>query len=94
MQANTKRLRTPCCIFQEPDLCERVVRDWLTEDVDAIVIDDEDENRYWLVRQNGTVIAPTPGEAKALEMAKAFNISTEILTKEEYRAKFGRELVW
>ncbi len=41
MQANTKNLRTPCCIFQEPDLCERVVRDWLTEDVDAIVIDDE-----------------------------------------------------
>ena len=40
MQANTKNLRTPCCIFQEPDLCERVVRDWLTEDVDAIVIDD------------------------------------------------------
>lgn len=40
MQANTKTLRTPCCIFQEPDLCERVVRDWLTEDVDAIVIDD------------------------------------------------------
>ncbi|MBQ6136697.1 MAG: Rne/Rng family ribonuclease, partial [Kiritimatiellae bacterium] len=41
MQANTKNLRTPCCIFHEPDLCERVVRDWLTEDVDAIVIDDE-----------------------------------------------------
>ncbi len=41
MQVNTKRLRTPCCIFQEPDLCERVVRDWLTEDVDAIIIDDE-----------------------------------------------------
>ena len=41
MQANTKNLRTPCCIFHEPDLCERVVRDWLTEDVDSIVIDDE-----------------------------------------------------
>ena len=41
MQANIKTLRTPCCIFQEPDLCERVVRDWLTEDVDAISIDDE-----------------------------------------------------
>jgi len=41
MQANIRNLRTPCCIFQEPDLCERVVRDWLTEDVDAIVIDDE-----------------------------------------------------
>ncbi len=41
MQANVKNLRTPCCIFQEPDLCERVVRDWLTEEVDAIIIDDE-----------------------------------------------------
>ena len=41
MQSNIKTLRTPCCIFQEPDLCERVVRDWLTEDVDAIAIDDE-----------------------------------------------------
>ena len=40
MQGNVKNLRTPCCIFQEPDLCERVIRDWLTEDVDAIVIDD------------------------------------------------------
>ena len=40
MQANVKNLRTPCCIFQEPDLCERVIRDWLTEDVDSIVIDD------------------------------------------------------
>ena len=42
MQGNIKHLRTPCCIFQEPDLCERVVRDWLTEDVDGIVIDDEE----------------------------------------------------
>ena len=41
MQSNTRNLRTPCCIFQEPDLCERVVRDWLTEDVDAIIIDDD-----------------------------------------------------
>ena len=41
MQANIKTRRTPCCIFQEPDLCERVIRDWLTEDVDSIVIDDE-----------------------------------------------------
>ena len=40
MQGNVKNLRTPCCIFQEPDLCERVIRDWLTEDVDSIVIDD------------------------------------------------------
>ena len=41
MQGNVKNLRTPCCIFQEPDLCERVIRDWLTEDIDSIIIDDE-----------------------------------------------------
>ncbi len=41
MQQNIRNMRTPCCVFHEPDLCERVVRDWLTEDVDAIVIDDE-----------------------------------------------------
>lgn len=41
MQANIESKRTPCCIFQEPDLCERIVRDWLSEDVDAIVIDDQ-----------------------------------------------------
>lgn len=41
MQRNIQNLHTPCCIFQEPDLCERVVRDWLTEEVDTIVIDDE-----------------------------------------------------
>lgn len=40
IQGNVKNLRTPCCVFQEPDLCERVIRDWLTEDVDAITIDD------------------------------------------------------
>jgi ribonuclease G len=40
MQANTRSRRAPCCIFQEPDLCERVVRDWLTEDIDAVIIDD------------------------------------------------------
>ena len=41
IQGNVKNLRTPCCVFQEPDLCERVIRDWLTEEIDAIVIDDE-----------------------------------------------------
>lgn len=37
-----ERIRTlpaPCCVYHEPDLVERVVRDSLTEDVDRIVID-------------------------------------------------------
>jgi ribonuclease G len=27
------------CVFQEPDLVERTVRDFLTEDVERIVVD-------------------------------------------------------
>jgi ribonuclease G len=29
----------PCCLYEEPDLVERTVRDWLTEEVDRIVVD-------------------------------------------------------
>ena len=41
LQGNVKNLRTPCCVWQEPDLVERVVRDWLTEDIDSVIVDDE-----------------------------------------------------
>ena len=30
----------PCCVFQEPDLIERTVRDFLTDDIERVVIDD------------------------------------------------------
>jgi len=41
LQGNIRNLRTPCCVYQEPGLVERVVRDWLTADIDAVTIDDE-----------------------------------------------------
>lgn len=34
---------SPCCVYEEPDLVERVVRDWLTEDVDRIIVDSREE---------------------------------------------------
>lgn len=39
----------PCCLYEEPDLVERVVRDWLTEDIDMIVIDSEE--KYERIRE-------------------------------------------
>jgi ribonuclease G len=39
LQAGIRDRRAPCCLYQEPDVVERVVRDWVTEDVDRIVID-------------------------------------------------------
>ena len=41
LQANIKAKRAPACVYSEPDLVERVVRDWLTEDIDRVTIDDE-----------------------------------------------------
>lgn len=31
--------RSPCCLYQEPDLIERTVRDFLTEEIDRVLID-------------------------------------------------------
>ena len=42
MQANMRDLKAPACVYQEPDLIERVVRDWLTEDIDRVVIDNRE----------------------------------------------------
>jgi len=39
LQQAMQEKAAPCCIYQEPDLVERVVRDLLTEDVDRVVVD-------------------------------------------------------
>jgi ribonuclease G len=39
LQSNIKSLHAPSCVYQEPDLIERIVRDWLTEEIDCVTID-------------------------------------------------------
>jgi len=41
VEQKIKSSPTPSCVFQEPDLVERTVRDFLTEEVDRIVVDSE-----------------------------------------------------
>lgn len=41
VEEKIKNSPTPSCVFQEPDLIERTVRDFLTEEVDRIVVDQE-----------------------------------------------------
>jgi ribonuclease G len=36
--------RAPCCLYQEPDLVERTVRDFLTEEVDRVLIDRKEDH--------------------------------------------------
>ncbi len=33
--------RAPACLYQEPDIVERTVRDFLTEDIDRVLVDNE-----------------------------------------------------
>jgi ribonuclease G len=43
IQESVRDCQAPSCVYQEPDLVERVVRDWVTEDVDRIVLDNREE---------------------------------------------------
>ena len=40
VQKGLEEKPSPACLFQEPDLIERSVRDFLTDEVDAVIIDD------------------------------------------------------
>ncbi len=44
IQAKMKSDRAPACLYQEPDLVERTVRDFLTEEVDRVLIDRKDDH--------------------------------------------------
>jgi ribonuclease G len=39
IRTGMRDLAAPCCLYREPDLVERVLRDWMTEEIDRIVID-------------------------------------------------------
>ena len=58
------------------------------------VVNDETNNKYWIVRQDGSVIAPAPSLEKAQEFAKEFQTSPSVMTMDEYKKNFGRDLVW
>ena len=60
----------------------------------GLVMNDPETNKYWLVRQDGTIIAPAPTQEDAVSFAKGFSISPTIITKEEYKKMFGRDPVW
>ena len=58
------------------------------------VVDNGTGDKYWIVRQNGTVIGPAPTLENAIEDAKAFGISTTVMTLNQYKEKFGHDLKW
>jgi len=74
VEEKIKNGATPSCVFQEPDLIDRTVRDFLTEEVDRIVVDHE--QAYERIR---TMI----GQISRLSRGKVklYNEPTPIFTK-------------
>ena len=58
------------------------------------VVNDAANNKFWIVRQDGSVIAPAPSLEKAQEFAKEFQTSPSVMTMDEYKKHFGRDLIW
>ena len=44
IQAKMLNDKAPCCLYQEPDVVERTVRDFLTEEVDRVLIDSKEDH--------------------------------------------------
>lgn len=60
----------------------------------GLVVDNGTGDKYWIIRQDGTVIGPAPILNDAVSFAKAFNTSQDVITMQEYKKRFGRDLVW
>jgi len=43
IQKSIQKSKAPCCVYQAPDLVGRTVRDFLTDDVNKIVVDDAEQ---------------------------------------------------
>jgi ribonuclease G len=48
IQHNIDQADDPTCIYNEPDIIERTARDFLTEDIDRVLVDDEDNHQIML----------------------------------------------
>jgi hypothetical protein len=58
------------------------------------VVDNGTGDKFWIVMQDGTVKGYAPTKEKAQEFAKAYGASQTIMTLEQYKARYGRELKW
>lgn len=81
VQEKIKSDRAPVCVFEEPDLIDRTVRDFLTEDVERIVIDsardfDRVRESIGLISQRSARKVKLYSEAQPL--FDRFNISRQL----------------
>lgn len=89
VQDKVKNLATPSCVFQEPDLVERTVRDFLTEDVSRIVVDDN--RQFERIRDNIGRISKRSA-SKVVFYNEAQTIFDRFNITRQLEAAFGRQV--
>ena len=55
LQKGISEKAAPCCVYEEPNLAMRIIRDWLTEDVERIVVDSPE--LYEVIRADASRIS-------------------------------------
>ena len=81
VQERMKKQPPASCVFQEPDLIERTVRDFLTEDVERIVVDNQkayDRMRDMVARISKRAANKVKLYAEAQAIFDRFNISKQL----------------
>ena len=81
VQERSNRNRMATCVFQEPDLIERTVRDFLTEDVERIVVDKQkayDRMREMISKISTRAANKVKLYADAQPVFDRFNITSQL----------------
>jgi ribonuclease G len=81
VQERMKKQPPATCVFQEPDLIERTVRDFLTEDVERIVVDNQkahDRMRDMVARISKRAANKVKSYAEAQAIFDRFNITRQL----------------
>ncbi len=81
IQASMKESKQPMRLYQEPDIIERTMRDFLTEDIDRVLIDNEDDYKHMAELVGG--ISPRSRSklslfAESIPIFERFNIEPQI----------------
>jgi len=83
VQDKMSRKPAPCCVYQEPDLVERTVRDFLTEDVERIVVDNSvqfERIKEMIGRVSWRSVSKVKLYGEAQPVFDRFNISRQLET--------------
>ena len=82
IQERLNRSKQPTCLYTEPDIIERTVRDFLTETIDRVCLSDDEADGQRMIEWVGRVSKAQHGENRRLQgkhpIFERFNIERQI----------------